>query len=219
MKALATKITLALSIGLVGSSMAMADTYSELKVETDKLMDMDNGASEFINIFRKAQLGDAENQVLTGVIYQSGKIVPKNYGKAKEWYQLAADQNSAKGQYMMGYVYDIGLGVKRDKDSAFSWFNKSAEQGDNWAMLTMSRAYYKGFGVPKDYKKSFDWAQSGANNNHPESQLLLALYYNDPKMNLNDTVKAKQWTKKSCDNGLSDACDYLSMLNKNMLQY
>ena len=58
------------------------------------------------------------------------KVKAKDYAKALEWFEKAANQGYASSQFNVGIFYNNGLeGVKIDKDKAFKYFKLSADQG------------------------------------------------------------------------------------------
>lgn len=66
----------------------------------------------------------------------------EDYGKALEYFQLAADGGHAEAWRSIGYLYNYGLGV---------------EQGEPYAMFGMGECCYEGKGVEKDPDKAAEW--------------------------------------------------------------
>src|SRR5205814_6910270 len=64
----------------------------------------------------------------SGVYYELGLRVERNYSEAANWYRKAADQGLAHAQYNLGICYDVGHGVPRDYEEAVKWFRKAADQ-------------------------------------------------------------------------------------------
>ena len=48
-----------------------------------------------------------------GVIYDKGQGVAKDYGKAREWYQRAAEAGDTNAMDNMGWLYQNGRGGAR----------------------------------------------------------------------------------------------------------
>ena len=86
-------------------------------------------AEEFATLKKAAAEGDADAQNSLGVMYQTGRSVPRSNAKAAEWYQKAAKQGHAKAQNNLATMYDEGQGVPRDARKAIEWYQKAAEQG------------------------------------------------------------------------------------------
>ncbi len=75
---------------------------------------------------------DAQVQSWIGFCYESeefGMDFPKDYEKAFEWYQKAADQGSINAQFHLGLMYHKGLGVEANYEKAVEWYQKAVDQG------------------------------------------------------------------------------------------
>ena len=53
----------------------------------------------------------------------------QNYGAARRWFQLAAEQGDAAAAFKLGMLHDQGLGLRTDKSQALAWYKKAADQG------------------------------------------------------------------------------------------
>ena len=58
----------------------------------------------------------------------------RDYGKAREWYQMAADAGNTDAMYNLGVLYANGYGVAQDYDKARQWYQKAADAGNAWGM-------------------------------------------------------------------------------------
>ena len=88
--------------------------------------------AKFAEVKRKAESGILKDQVGLARRYYNGDGVPKDYAKAAEWYQKAAEQGSDFAQYNIGVMYNKGEGVSKDAAKAAEWWKKAAAQ-DNAA--------------------------------------------------------------------------------------
>ena len=59
-----------------------------------------------------------------GSLYQNGRGVPKDLGKASELYLKAADQGNAAAQNNLGVLYRSGQGVPKDLGKQQSFIKK-----------------------------------------------------------------------------------------------
>ena len=73
-----------------------------------------------------ADQGDADVQVILGVMYRDGQGVTQDYAEAVKWYRKAADQGNADAQNNLGVMYSNGHGVTQDFVEAHKWYNLSA---------------------------------------------------------------------------------------------
>jgi hypothetical protein len=77
--------------------------------------------------YRKAaEQGNADVQVILGVVYHNGEGVPQDYSEAAKWYRKAAEQGYAKAQSNLGFMYRNGQGVTQDYAQAHMWYNLAA---------------------------------------------------------------------------------------------
>ena len=77
-----------------------------------------------------AEAGDARAQEFVGILHEEGHGVPKDVGKAIEWYELAAASGDMAAQYNLGRIYLEGKLVEQDVERAHELLRRAAEQGD-----------------------------------------------------------------------------------------
>lgn len=95
------------------------------------LGDLSSGTLSLQRWLPLAQQGEPEAQYYVARIYANGMSgVPTDYGKAAEWYQLAANQNFSSAIQELGYMYEQGLGVPQDAKLALNLQRKAAGLGD-----------------------------------------------------------------------------------------
>ncbi len=94
--------------------------------------------------------GDAErNQQFSGF--------EKDYVKAAEWYERAAEKGHKNAQRLLGCLYHDGKGVKQDFKKAFEWWTQAADQGDYIAQCRVGHCYEYGEGVEQSYDQALAW--------------------------------------------------------------
>ena len=125
---LITKSIVFISMSIAVALPASADTYTDLRDVTNKLIAEDEDNLSII--LNNAARGDTQNQILAGVINQAGVAVKQDYKQAMNWYMKAAFERDVKAQYLIGFLHDNGLGVKQDHAVGFEWFKQAADQGD-----------------------------------------------------------------------------------------
>jgi TPR repeat protein len=79
----------------------------------------------FLGLLKKAEDGDAEIQFQVARLYDEGKLIPRDFTKALNWYAKSAKNSYREAQFMMGYFYCRGIGVDHDLLIANDWFKKS----------------------------------------------------------------------------------------------
>jgi len=79
---------------------------------------------------QSADEGNAAAQNNLGILYDLGKGVARDDGKALEWFHKSADQGFARAQFNLGRKYDNGEGIERDPVTAYMWFLLAAAGGN-----------------------------------------------------------------------------------------
>jgi TPR repeat protein len=164
---------------------------------------------------KKAEEGDALNQVHLGLAYEAGKGVPRDFGEAVKWYGKAADQGQAQGQYNLARMYDRAKGVDRDYPKALELYRKSAEQGYASAQVNLGVMYEKGQGVPQNYSEAVNWYRKAAEQGNAVGQNNLGFMYRMGHGVERDYAKALQLYRKAAEQGNSNAQGNLGFMHQN----
>ncbi len=80
------------------------------------------------DLISQAEGGNAEIQFQLAMIYDDGKLVPRDFAKALHWYKKAAINDYEEAQFILGYFYCRGIGVLKDKEISNEWLMKSNRQ-------------------------------------------------------------------------------------------
>ena len=104
-----------------------------------------------------AEQGDADAQIILGIMYDKGEGVAEDNAEAVKWYRLAAEQGEANAQYNLGNMYNEGKGVLQDDAEAVKWYRLAAEQGDAQAQYNLANMHYYGKGVLQDNIMAHMW--------------------------------------------------------------
>ncbi|WP_104741355.1 tetratricopeptide repeat protein [Helicobacter ailurogastricus] len=99
----------------------------------------------------------------------------KDYAKALQYLQKAADMGDARAYYTLGVLYTQGEKVEKAYFKAVQYFQKAAEMGNAFSYYNLGVMYKKGYGVGQDkemarqyFKKACDLGdQQGCNNLKP----------------------------------------------------
>jgi len=127
-------------------------------------------AKDLQTLQTQAAQGFAEAQTNLGLLYYNGRGVPRDYTKAREWFEKAATQGDANAQYHLGVLYDFEKGVPQNFATARQWYEKAAEQGHAGAQNNLGGLYEFGHGVTQDSVRAYMWYSVAA-----------ALSTNDPQ--------------------------------------
>ena len=99
-----------------------------------------NGSKEEIEQLRPWVVKEkAWAQSMLGQNYAHGEGVEQSYQRAKELWELAANQGDAAAQNNLGILYANGHGVEQSFEAARAWWMKSAEQGNEQAITGLQQ--------------------------------------------------------------------------------
>lgn len=91
----------------------------------------------------------------TGLCYYFGKEGKnKDYKKAVDLFNKAAEGGHVDAQYALGDCYENGEGVVQNYNQAVYWYKKAAEKEDANAQNRLGKLYYNGKGVIQDYNEA-----------------------------------------------------------------
>ncbi|MCG8324125.1 MAG: hypothetical protein MI673_01295, partial [Thiotrichales bacterium] len=102
-------------------------------------------------------IASAQTLYDNGMAHAFGDGVRKDYKKAAEYFQQAAEQGHAAAQYRLGIAYAYGEGVQQDPEQSIMWYRKAAQQGNQTAQRTLASMYLDGNGVPRDKVMAHAW--------------------------------------------------------------
>ncbi|KAI9174260.1 hypothetical protein LWI28_014722 [Acer negundo] len=105
--------------------------------------------SKAANKATRQQLYSAYNGI--GYLHVKGYGVDKkNYTKAKEYFEKAAEHEETGGHYNLGVMYYKGIGVKRDVKAACKYFLVAANAGHQKAFYQLAKMFHTGVGLKKN---------------------------------------------------------------------
>lgn len=126
-----------------------------------------------------------------------------------EWEPLSEAGNTyATGN--IGHMYKEGLGVKQDYHKAIKLLREAVMGGNPEAMLNLGFMYQKGYGIEQDLFQASLLIQLSALYDNEVAQFKMGVYYFVGAGVKQDRELAKVWLKKSCHNGVQDACILLT---------
>ena len=140
-----------------------------------------------------ANTGDANAQFNLGMMYSSGRGVPRNDVEAVKWFRKAAEQNNVQAQLTLGNMYSSGRGVPRNDAEAVKWLRKAAKQNNVQAQLTLGIMYSTECGVPRNDAEAVKWFRKAAEQNDAQAQCLLGGMYLNGKGVPRNKVTAYKW--------------------------
>ena len=133
MKLTKTLLTTALFGASVFSfqSTAWADTLEQQFQQGSEATTRGDYQTTFKFLLPLAEQGNAEAQLMLGVMYARGIGVKQDDFEAVKWYRQAAEQGYANAQAILGFSYLLGQsGVQVNKSLAKEWFGKACDNGN-----------------------------------------------------------------------------------------
>ncbi len=104
-----------------------------------------------------AEQGNAEAQVLLGLMHFEGQGVPRDPSQALKWYKAAAEQGNPEGQLQLGVMYLMGITLARNTPQAVKLLKLSADQGTRDAQVFLGLAYRNLQDAPRDFIQAYMW--------------------------------------------------------------
>lgn len=98
-----------------------------------------------------------------GAIYELGQRyfygvgVPTDYGKARGYFEVAAERGSSGSNYFLGKIYYNGNGVQTNHLKAKEYFEKSAQADNTFSKYYLGKLYYWGDGVEQNTEKAEEY--------------------------------------------------------------
>ena len=104
----------------------------------------------------------ARAQSRLGMLYYRGLGVPRDYEKARQYWERAAANGDDDARFSIGSLYHEGTHVARDYGKALALWESAALNGHGDAQFNLGILYYVGMGVPLDYRQARYWFKKAA---------------------------------------------------------
>jgi len=158
----------------------------------------------------------AKAQYYLGLMYDSGRGVPRDLQEAIRWYAKAATAGNAEAQNSLGRSLWYGWGgFAKDYQQAMHWFRKAAEQGHVDSQVRLGHAYEEGEGVQVNPQEAMHWFRKAAEQGDVDTQVRLGLAYWEGKGVQVDPQEAVYWFGKAAKQGNGRAQFYLGLAYSN----
>lgn len=114
---------------------------------------------------------------LTGLMFDRGEGVPRDYQEALRWYVLAAEAGQPEAMNNLGFMYALGHGVSQDHSEAMKWWIKAADSGSIAALSNIATMHYIGQGVRQSYREAAKWFHLAADKGDADAMNTLGVMY------------------------------------------
>mgnify|MGYP000521139424 CR=1 FL=1 len=139
-----------------------------------------------------AKKGNAEAQYFTGMFYNNGIGIDKNYNKAFEWFQKSNLSGHPLGAYKLGCYFSGQFNViPIDKEKALQYKLIAAKAGYSRAQYDVASIYFNQL----EFNKALQWFKDAANQGHYPATFLLANVYKTDQYIQKDYISSYFYTK------------------------
>jgi TPR repeat protein len=169
----------------------------------------------FSRIQAEAAGGDLQALITLGGFYAEGLGVQKNYSRARECYERAAQAGMAEGLYNVGVCWEVGMGSEANPARAAEYFRRAADMGLPQALFKMSVILDSGSGVGRDEKASIDYMARAASAGHPDAASIMGLVYlNGLRGQKKDALEGLRMLKIAASSGGVEAMKNIAVVYK-----
>jgi TPR repeat protein len=163
----------------------------------------------------EAESGDLRALITLGGFYAEGVGVAKNFSRARECYEKAADAGMAEGIYNVGVCWEVGMGSAADPARAAEFFRRAADMKLPQALFKMSVILDAGAGVARDEKASIGYMTRAAAAGHPDAASIMGLVYmNGLRGQEKNTDEGMKMLKIAASSGSVEAMKNIAVVYK-----
>jgi TPR repeat protein len=160
------------------------------------------GQSDLPGLLSEAQSGDRKAEHLLALVYEEGRLVPKDLATARTWMLKSAEQGYVPAQDGMGEMYLNNVrhdGPIPDYGEAERWLRLAAFQGDADAQCSLGTGYERGWFGTTDYREALMWLRKAAEQGLPDAQFGLGQMYEAGAGVPESETVAATWYRKAAD--------------------
>lgn len=153
---------------------------SFLKKEGPKLTAEPNERKDsFVRrLTRQAEEGNVDAQLTLGYMYLYGESgVDKDYEKAFQYYNMAANQNDSIAINNVGSLYFSGIGTEKSLSKAAQMFEKASSLGNTEAAVNLSFIYLTKDSALNNPRAAIELLKTASEAGNPTAKFLLGYAY------------------------------------------
>jgi|CXWL01.1.fsa_nt_gi TPR repeat protein len=138
-----------------------------------------------------------------GRYYAEGWGVPRDYAKARAWWEKAvAEKGFGDALYGLGVLLSTGgHGIAKDESQGRRWYEQAAQGHHPRAMYELGRLLAEGRGGPRDYIQARTWWKQAAEKDEPAAMFHLGGLYAEGLGVQKSEGQASIWWRKAADMG------------------
>jgi hypothetical protein len=150
---------------------------------------------QFMQVLSEAQAGERDAQYWLALIYNQGKLVPKDHEQFVGWLNKSAEQGYAPAQRLL--QTGVQTGADRDTVNAEMWLLRGAEQGNAESQFWLGVAYDQNWFGTMDNLEAAKWLRLAAEQGQPDAQASLGQKYEDGDGVVQNYALAAQWYRRA----------------------
>ena len=144
-------------------------------------------------------------------MYQLGRGVPPDLGRAGKLYKRACDGGELVACNYLGMMYESGLGRPRDLVRAAKLYRQSCESKNGEACSNLGHLYHLGQGVPQDTERALELRENACKGGAQVGCESLGLMYQKGESGITrDPDRASSIFDESCKAGHIPSCRELA---------
>lgn len=129
---------------------------------------------------QSAQSNNLEATYRLGVWFGENKDpASRDYLKAKNYLELAADRGHANAFANLGYMYESGRGVKKNNEVALNYYKKAVKKNSAMGLNNLANFYFYGTVVDQNIAKAIELYKRAAELNDDRAMVNLGKIYRD----------------------------------------
>jgi TPR repeat protein len=178
-------------------------------------------------VLKQAQAGVPLAQINLGMMYVTGKGMPRDNKQALKWFICATEKKNGLAYYMMGQIYKYAVGVKKDIKEAIKLHMKAFDLGIIRSKCSIRNIYIESTLVEKienveglsgmeieEYKSGIEWLTSIADKEEDGNiQAVLGLMYCVGKGVKQNIELGLKWLNMATDYRKKDALSDNHLIN------
>lgn len=90
-------------------------------------------------------------------MYERGQGVAKDLGRARSWYQAAAEKGNVKAMHNLAVSLSGRESGTADYEGAAKWYEQAASYGLADSLYNLGILAEHGLGIPKDLSRAYTW--------------------------------------------------------------
>ena len=170
---------------------------------------------QLFKLEKKGKSGELRNLNHIAIIYNQGINIKKDFEKAFEFYEQAAQLGSAQAQATLALIYENGIGVIKDLTKSMTFYEQAAQQNFVQAQVNLAALYYTGECGNKDLSKAINLLEKAAQFGYAPAQFNLAAMYFTGNGIQKNVIKAIRLLEEAANQGLAQAQFNLSNIYMN----